>query len=83
MSQSTGAFSGGGEATKLAMLHDGPGHPVDLGIPTNSLVRDVDQDDLEVLVGRILSHPVAVEDAKTLEFATDTLLSREKPNTGN
>ena len=43
-----------GEATELAMLHDGLGDPVDLGVTADSLVEGIDHDDLEVLVRRVL-----------------------------
>ena len=74
LADAPGAFSGGGQATELSVLHDGPGHPVDLGIATDRLVGNVDQDHLEVLVRGILAHPVAVEDAETLQFTANTLL---------
>merc|ERR1712106_759670 len=44
-------------------------------IPGDGGVVDVNHDDLEVLVGRVLSHPVRVQDPQTLESAANTLLS--------
>merc|ERR1711997_254606 len=54
LAQSSGGFSGGGETTEFPVLHDGSAHPVDLGIASDGLVVDVNHDDLEVLVGRVL-----------------------------
>jgi len=46
---------------------------VDFALP--AVYRSVDEyeDDLEVLVGRVLADPVGAEDAKTLDTATNTL----------
>ena len=74
LADATGSLSGSGEATEFPVLHDGPGHPVDLGIPTDCLVSNVDQDHLEVLVGGVLANPVAVQDTETLEAASNTFL---------
>ena len=54
---------------------DGVDDPVDTGILANGLVLRVNEDDLEVLVGRILVDPVRVEDAEVGATAADTLLS--------
>lgn len=54
---------------------DGSNDPVDAGIAADSLVLGVDEDDLVVLVGRVLVDPVGVEDAQVGTAATDTLLS--------
>ena len=56
------------------MLHDRSAHPVDLGVATDGLVVRVDHDDLEIFVGGVLTHPVGVEDAETLESASHALL---------
>jgi len=50
-------------------------HPVDLGVPGDGGVVDVNHDDLEVLVGRVLANPVRVEDSQTFESSANTLLS--------
>jgi hypothetical protein len=49
--------------------------PVDARITTDSLVLWVDENDLEVLVGRILVDPVCVENTQVRAATTDTLFS--------
>ena len=49
--------------------------PVDAGIPADGLVLGVDEDDLEVLVGRVLVDPVGVQDTQVGAATADTLLS--------
>ena len=72
--EATGALAGAGEAAGLAVLVDGVDDPVDARIPADSLVLGVDQDDLVVLVGRVLVDPVRVEDAQVGAPAADALL---------
>jgi hypothetical protein len=62
------------ETTGLAVLVDCLDNPVDARIATDGFVLWVDEDDLEVLVGRVLVDPVGVEDAKVGAATTDTLL---------
>jgi hypothetical protein len=69
-----------GEATKLAVLHDRLGDPVDLGVATNSLVEGIDHDDLEVLVRRILTDPVRAQDTESLKTTSNTFLRIKKDN---
>lgn len=73
--ETTGLLAGGGETTGLAVLVDGGDDPVDTGILANGLVLGVDEDDLVVLVGRILVDPVRVQDAQIGAATSDTLLS--------
>lgn len=39
-------------------------NPVDSGIPTNGFMLRIDEDDLKILVGRVLIDPVRVENPK-------------------
>jgi hypothetical protein len=48
--------------------------PVDAGVAADGLVLGVDEDDLVVLVGRVLVDPVRVEDAEVGAAAADALL---------
>jgi hypothetical protein len=73
--EAAGLLAGGGEAAGLAVLVDGVDDPVDAGIDADGLVLGVDQDDLVVLVGRVLVDPVRVENAQVGAAAADTLLS--------
>ena len=63
-----------GEAPELSVLLDGLGDPADLGVAPDGLVEGVDEDDLEVLVGRVLADPVRAEDAESLQTTTNTFL---------
>jgi hypothetical protein len=48
--------------------------PVDAGILANRLVLGINENDFEVLVGRILVDPVGVEDTQVGAATTDTFL---------
>ena len=48
--------------------------PVDARVAANGLVLRIDQDDLEIFVGRILIDPVRVEDSQIGTSTTDTFL---------
>jgi len=72
--ETTGLLAGGGEAARLAVLVHGVDDPVDAGVDTDGLVLGVDEDDLVVLVGRVLVDPVGVEDSEVSAAAADTLL---------
>jgi len=72
--ETTGLLASGGETTSLAVLVDGVDDPVDAGIAADGLVLGVDEDDLVVLVGRVLVDPVRVQDAQVGAAAADTLL---------
>jgi hypothetical protein len=54
---------------------NGVDDPVDAGILADGLVLRINEDDLEVLVGRVLVDPVRVENAEVGAAAADTLLS--------
>jgi len=71
----TVVLAGTGKTAELAVLVDWVGDPVDAGIAADGLVLWVDEDDLKVLVGRVLVDPVRVQDAQVGAAATDTLLS--------
>jgi hypothetical protein len=52
---------------------DGLDDPVDAGVVADGLVLRVDEDDLKVLVRRVLVDPVRVEHAQIGASTTDTL----------
>jgi hypothetical protein len=58
LAQATALLAGSGETTALAVLVDRLDDPVDAGIAADGLVLRVDEDDFEVLVGRVLVDPV-------------------------
>jgi hypothetical protein len=72
--ETTRLLAGGGETAGLAVLVDGVDDPVDARVAADGLVLGVDQDDLVVLVGRVLVDPVGVQDAEVGAAAADTLL---------
>ena len=72
--ETTRLLASGSETTSLAMLVDGVDDPVDAGVAADGLVLGVDEDDLVVLVGRVLVDPVGVEDTQVSAAAADTLL---------
>lgn len=72
--EAAGLLAGGREAAGLAVLVDGVDDPVDAGVHADGLVLRVDEDDLVVLVRRVLVDPVRVEDAEVGAAAADTLL---------
>ena len=73
--ETTALLAGGGKTAALAVLVDGLDDPVDTGVTADGLVLGVDEDDLVVLVSRVLVDPVGVEDAEVGAAAADTLLS--------
>lgn len=75
LSETTGLLASCSEATRFAVLVDWVDDPVDARITTNGLVLWVDEDDLVVLVGRVLVDPVGVEDAEIGTSLADTLFS--------
>lgn len=62
------------EATLLPVLVHGLDDPVDARVLADGLVLRVDQDDLKILVGRVLVDPVAVQDTQVGATTTNTLL---------
>lgn len=75
LAETTALLASGGETTALAVLVHGVDDPVDAGIAADGLVLGVDEDDLVVLVGRVLVDPVRVEHTQVGAAAADTLLS--------
>lgn len=73
LSETSAFLASGGETSALAVLVHGLDDPVDAGVLADDLVLRVDEDDFEVLVGRVLVDPVGVEDAKVGAAATDSL----------
>jgi len=74
LAETTRRLASSGKTSELPVLLDWVTHPVNLRVPGDGGVVDVNHDDLEVLVGRVLSHPVRVQDPQTLESAANTLL---------
>ncbi len=58
LAQSTRLLARSSEATRLAVLVDWLDDPVDARITTDGLMLRIDEDDLKVLVGRVLVDPV-------------------------
>ena len=66
--------AGRGQATQLTMLHNRLADPVDAGVVADGVVAGVHEDDLVVLEGGVLVHPVGVEHAKAAELPAGSLL---------
>ena len=75
LGHTTGMTTNRGQTTALAVLHHGVHNPVDGRVVADGVVSRIDQNDLEVLVGGILIHPVAVQHTQVLADATNTALS--------
>jgi len=74
LAETTRFLASGGETTGFAVLVNRVDDPVDPRISADGLVLRVDENDLKVLVGRVLVDPVRVQDAQIGAAATDTLL---------
>ena len=59
------------------MFVNGLANPLDCWITADSFVEGIHQDYLKELVGRVLAHPVGVQDTESTTFATNTLLGIE------
>lgn len=58
LAQSTRLLASSRETTRFTVLVDWLDDPVDAGIPSDCLVLGVNEDDLEVLICRVLVDPV-------------------------
>ena len=67
-------LAGVGQAAQLPVLVDSATNPVSLRVASDGGVGDVNHDDLEVLVGGVLTNPVGVEDPQSLQSPAHTLL---------
>jgi len=63
------------EAASFTVLVDRVDDPIDTRITTDGLVLRIDEDDFEVLVGRVLVDPVGVEDTEIWSPAANTFFS--------
>ena len=67
-------LAGVGQAAQLPVLVDSATNPVGLRVASDGGVGDVNHDDLEVLVGGVLTNPVGVEDPQSLQSPANSLL---------
>lgn len=72
--ETTVLLAGGGEAAELSVLVHGVDDPVDSGVVADSNMAGVNEDDLVVLVGGILVHPVRVKDTEVAAGTASALL---------
>jgi len=73
LADTSGVLASGGEASHFPVLVDALGDPLRLGVVADGVVVGVDEDDLEVLVGGVLTNPVRVQDSERATMSTDTL----------
>jgi hypothetical protein len=72
--QSTRLLASSRKTTRFAVLVDWLDDPIDAGIPSDCLVLGVNEDDLEVLVCRVLIDPVRVENTEIGAATSNPLL---------
>ncbi|GIL94303.1 hypothetical protein Vretimale_547, partial [Volvox reticuliferus] len=72
--QAAVVLAGRGQAAKFTVLVHRVAKPVNAGIVADGVVGRVHEDHLEVLVARVLVHPVGVQDAQATALAADALL---------
>mgnify|MGYP004700982797 FL=1 len=70
----SGLLASSSEGAALAVLVDGVDNPVDAGISADSVVLRVNEDNLEVLVGRVLVNPVRVKNSEVTTTTASLLL---------
>jgi len=75
LSQTARLLASCSETARFTVLVDRVDDPVDARIAADGLVLRVNENDLEVLVGRVLVDPVRVQDAQVSAATSDTLLS--------
>jgi len=74
LAQTTRLLASSSETPGFAMLMNGVDDPADARITADGLVLRIDEDNLEVLVGRVLVDPVRVENTQVGAATSDTLL---------
>mmetsp|Transcript_34505 Transcript_34505/g.72648 ORF Transcript_34505/g.72648 Transcript_34505/m.72648 type:complete len:209 (+) Transcript_34505:116-742(+) len=74
LSQTTALPPGTGKSSAFPVLVHGIHDPVDAGIITDLHMRRINQNDFVIFHGRILVHPVRVEDTQVAKFAANLLL---------
>jgi hypothetical protein len=75
LAETTVLFANAGKTPSLAMLVDRVDDPVDPGVPADSLVAGIHQDDLVVLVDTVLVNPVRVQYSQVSASPSNPLLS--------
>jgi len=73
LADTSGVLASGGEASHFPVLVHALGDPLELGVVADGVVVGVDEDDLEVLVGGVLTNPVGVHDSERAAVSADTL----------
>ncbi len=75
LAKTSGNLTCRGKATQLAVLVDAAADPVDARVIADGVVHRVHHDNLKVLIGGILVHPVAVEYTEVAASLASALLS--------
>lgn len=73
-SKTSGFLSSGGKTTKFTVFVDWLGDPLDFRMSSDGLVEGIDKDNLEELVGGVLSNPVRVQNSEGTETTASSLL---------
>jgi hypothetical protein len=74
LAQTTRLLASSCETSGLAVLVNGIDDPADARVAADGLVLRVNEDDFEVLVGRVLIDPVRVENTQVGATTSNTLL---------
>merc|ERR1719234_2208300 len=75
LAQSSARLARSSKTSQLPVFLHSRAHPVDLRVPSNCRMVDVNHYHLIVLVGRVLTDPIGVEDAKPLKPPSHPFLS--------
>ena len=75
LSETSLFLTGGGKSSKLSFVVFLRNDPVDSWVLSNGLMSWVNEDDLEELVGSVLTAPVRVEDSHVGASSADLLLT--------
>lgn len=78
LAQTTALLAGRREATHFPVLVHGLCDPLRVGVASDGLVEDVDQDHLEEFVRGVFPHPVGAEHAEPAAVTAGTLLRGNK-----
>lgn len=78
LAQAAALFAGRREASHFPVLVHGLCDPLCVGVASDSLVCDVDQDHLEEFVRGVFTHPVRAQHTETTAVTASTLLKEEQ-----
>jgi len=75
LAKSTRRLAGSGLSAQFAMLLLSLANPLNLRVSADGSMGRVDHDDFVIFVGRVITNPIGIQNAKRTNLATDTFLS--------